>query len=95
MAIDKSTVEYVAHLARIELTQGELETLSKQLHDIVAFIDAFKALDLKDIAPTSHILDIENVLRDDVPVPSLDRALVLKNAPRKSDAFFVVPKVIE
>ncbi len=95
MALDKSIVLNVARLARVELRPDELDTLAAQLHDIVAFIDAFGDLQLADIAPTSHILPIVNVFRDDVPVASLARERVLENAPQKTDEFFVVPKVIE
>ena len=95
MAITRETVEYVAHLARIELQQKELEKLSKQLHDILDFIDTLTKVDIKDIAPTSHILPISNILREDVPRPSLTAQNALANAPQKEGNFFVVPKVIE
>lgn len=95
MAITKDTVKYVAHLARIDLAAKELETLSRQLEDILDFIDKLKQVDIKDIAPTSHILPINNVLRDDSPRESLSSDQALENAPRKHGNFFGVPKVIE
>ena len=95
MAIDKETVKYVAHLARIELQDKELEKLSRQLHDILDSIDKLKKLDIKNISPTSHILAISNVLREDKPCASLSSAEALMNAPCKEGNFFVVPKVIE
>lgn len=95
MAISKETVEYTAHLARIELEHNELEKLCKQLQDIIGFIDKLIKLDVKNISPTSHILPINNVLRDDSPRESLPQEKVLKNAPAKDNNFFVVPKVIE
>lgn len=95
MSIDKDTVKYTAHLARIELKPEELETLSGQLKDILGFIDKLKKLDIKDIIPTSHILPIHNVLRQDMPGESLPIEKALKNAPQKKDNFFVVPKIIE
>lgn len=95
MAISKETVEYVAHLARIELQPKELEKLSRQLHDVLNFIDKLSRVDVKDILPTSHILPIRNVLRDDSPRGSLPVEKVLLNAPVKEGNFFVVPKVIE
>jgi aspartyl-tRNA(Asn)/glutamyl-tRNA(Gln) amidotransferase subunit C len=95
MAINRETVEYVAHLARIELQPKELEKFSKQLHDILDFIDTLTKVDIKDIAPTSHILPINNVLRDDLPKGSLPLEKVLENAPSREGNFFVVPKVIE
>ena len=95
MAIDKTTLEYVAHLARIELQPKELEKLSKQLQDILDFIDKLKKIDTKDISPTSHILPLKNVLRQDEPRPSLPSENTLMNAPVREDNFFVVPKVID
>lgn len=95
MAIDKETVKYVANLARIELMDDELKKLSEQLKQIVDFIDKLKLLDIRDIEPTSHILPINNVLRDDQPRESLPISKTLENAPFKEGNFFVVPKVIE
>jgi len=95
MSITRETVEYVAHLARMELKPKELEKLSHQLQDILDFIDKLKKVDIKDINPTSHILPINNVLREDNPRESLPIDKVLKNAPRKEGNFFVVPKIIE
>jgi len=95
MSINKQTVEYVAHLARIELKTEELDRLSGQLNDILGFIDKLSKLDIKDIKPTSHILPISNILREDTPGESLTSAKTLQNAPDKQGNFFGVPKVIE
>lgn len=95
MAITKETVKYVAHLARIELGTKELEKLSQQLKDIIGFIDKLKKLDAKNISPTSHILPIHNVFRDDSLRKSLSCHKALENAPDKEGSFFGVPKVIE
>jgi len=95
MAITKDTVKYVAHLARIDLKPKELEKLSQQLQEILGFIDKLKKVDIKDIVPTSHILPINNVLRDDKPAESLSSDKALENAPDKEGNFFIVPKVIE
>ncbi len=95
MAIDKETIEYAAHLARIELKPKELEKLSGQLGDVIKFIDKLNKLDIKGIKPTSHILPINSVFREDVPAESLTSIKALKNAPCQERNFFVVPKVIE
>jgi aspartyl-tRNA(Asn)/glutamyl-tRNA(Gln) amidotransferase subunit C len=95
MAIDKNTVEYVAHLARIELKAEELDKLSRQLHDILGFIDKLSVLDVTQVKPASHILPISNVLRDDQPHACLSPQMALDNAPSKKDNFFSVPKIIE
>ena len=95
MAITKDTVKYVAHLARIDLKPKDLEKLSQQLQEILGFIDKLKKVDAKDIVPTSHILLINNVLRDDSPTESLSSHKALENAPQRQGNFFSVPKVIE
>lgn len=95
MSIDKNTVEYVAHLARIKLKSKELEKLSGQLQDIVGFIGKLNKINIENILPTSHILPINNVLREDEPRESLSVDKVLMNAPQRQANFFVVPKVIE
>ncbi len=95
MAINKETVRYVAHLARIDLKPKELEKLSQQLQDILDFIDKLKKLNIEDVNPTSHILPINNILRDDVPAKSLSPGQALGNAPQRQGNFFEVPKVIE
>ncbi|MCX5712201.1 MAG: Asp-tRNA(Asn)/Glu-tRNA(Gln) amidotransferase subunit GatC [Candidatus Omnitrophica bacterium] len=95
MALNKDTVKYTAHLARLELDPEQLEKLSIQLKDILGFIDSLSQLDISNIEPTSHILPINNVLREGVPKESLALEKVLQNAPRKKGNFFSVPKVIE
>ena len=95
MAIDKDTVKYVAHLARIRLTDKELDLLSGQLEDIVNFIDKLKEIDVTKVKPTSHILPVNNIFRKDKPIRSLNVSDALSNAPAQKDDFFVAPKVIE
>ena len=95
MQLNKETVEYVAHLARIDLEDKELEKLSHQLKDILDFIDKLKDLEIQDINPTSHILPLNNVLREDLPQEPLSIDKTLANAPEKKGNFFVVPKIIE
>ena len=90
----KIDVEYVARLARIKLSQEEAKLLALQLGDILGYIDKLKELDVKDTPPTSHVLDIQNVLRKDINKPSLAVADVLKCAPQKEGDYFKVPRVI-
>ena len=94
-SITKETVQHVAHLARIELSTLELEKLVLQLQDILDFIDKLKKIDIKGINPTSHILPINNVLREDDPSVSLSIDKALTNAPHREGNFFAVPQVIE
>jgi aspartyl-tRNA(Asn)/glutamyl-tRNA(Gln) amidotransferase subunit C len=95
MAINKEVVDYVAYLARIQLSEEETGRLAQQLEGIVAFIDALKNVNVEHISPTSHILPVQNVLRDDVPGQSLPIDKVLMNAPQPEGDFFGVPKIIE
>jgi aspartyl-tRNA(Asn)/glutamyl-tRNA(Gln) amidotransferase subunit C len=95
MAIDKNIVQYVAHLARIELKPKELEKLAEQLKGILRFIDNLNRIDTTKISPTSHILPISNVLREDSGKESLSSGKALENAPERQGDFFVVPKVID
>lgn len=95
MSITKETVKYVANLSRIDLTDNELEELSVQLNDILEFIDKLKKVDIEGVNPTSHILSVSNVLREDKAGNSLTISKVLENAPQKKGNFFVVPRVIE
>ena len=92
MAIDREQLLHVAHLARLELRDGELERLGAQLNDILEAVSKVSELDLVDVPPTSHPLDLVNVLRPDEPRPSLSLDEAFANAPeRESDAFRVPP----
>lgn len=91
----KAIVEYAADLARIELKPEELERLSSQLQAILDFIDKLKKLDIEGVSPTSHVLPINNVFRDDVAAESLPIEKTLANAPQKEGNFFGVPAVID
>ncbi|MBM3243585.1 MAG: Asp-tRNA(Asn)/Glu-tRNA(Gln) amidotransferase subunit GatC [Candidatus Omnitrophica bacterium] len=93
--IDKKTVEYVANLARIDLKEKELERLSGQLIDILGFIDKLKKVNVDNVSPTSHAIEVNSVLRDDVTKVSLPIGKALFNAPSKNNNSFIVPKVIE
>lgn len=95
MSLDKETIKHVAHLARIELQPNELERLFIELHEIIGFIDKLKCLNVEQVKPASHILSINNVLRDDQAHLSLTPKKALENAPAKKGNFFSVPKIIE
>lgn len=95
MSIAKETVEYVANLSRIKLDAGELEKISAELGNILDFIGKLKGVNTDNVAPTSHILPVNNVLRQDENDVSLSAQKALENSPKKEENFFVVPKVIE
>jgi aspartyl-tRNA(Asn)/glutamyl-tRNA(Gln) amidotransferase subunit C len=92
--ISRDDVAHVAHLARLELTDDELETYTEQLGAILDHAQDVAALDTSGVPPTAHPLPLENVLRDDVVRPSLDRDEVLAQAPAAEGAFFRVPRIL-
>jgi aspartyl-tRNA(Asn)/glutamyl-tRNA(Gln) amidotransferase subunit C len=95
-AIDKKTVQHVAHLARLEFDESQLELYSSQLASILSYIDKLNEIDTSSTQPTSHPLaSLKNVFRSDAPKPSLAPDEALSNAPAKDGNFFVVPPVIE
>ena len=92
MAIDKEQLLHVAQLARLELRDDEVERLGVQLNDILSAVSKVSALDLSDVPPTSHPLDVVNVWDTDEPRPCLTVEEALANAPdREGDVFRVPP----
>lgn len=95
MKIDKKTIEYIANLSRIELSNQEKETFVHQLSDILAYIEKLNQLNTQDVKPMAYSANTTNVLRDDKLEPSISREDALVNAPSTMGVFFKVPKVIE
>jgi aspartyl-tRNA(Asn)/glutamyl-tRNA(Gln) amidotransferase subunit C len=91
MAISRDEVLHVAKLARLALTEEEIERLTLELAKILDAVGVVSELDLVDVPPTSHPLDLVNVWADDVPVASLPLDDVLANAPEAEDGMFRVP----
>jgi aspartyl-tRNA(Asn)/glutamyl-tRNA(Gln) amidotransferase subunit C len=92
--IDRETVLKVAYLSRLELTEDEVELFSKQLKDIIGFVEKLNELDTENVVPFYELIDVETPLREDIPHESLSQEEALKNAPQKDKGFFVVPRVI-
>jgi aspartyl-tRNA(Asn)/glutamyl-tRNA(Gln) amidotransferase subunit C len=93
--ITREDVEHVAELARLELTAAEKEQFIAQLNSILTYIEKLSELNTAGVEPTSHVLPMSNVFRDDEVRPSLDRDRALQNAPQQSHFFFKVPRIIE
>ena len=91
MAIDREQLLHVAHLARLELRDEELERLGGQLNDILEAVSKVSELDLSEAPPTSHPLDLVNVWAEDEPRPCLTVEEALANAPEREGAYFKVP----
>jgi aspartyl-tRNA(Asn)/glutamyl-tRNA(Gln) amidotransferase subunit C len=93
--IERKEVEHVARLARLALTDVEIERMREQLNGILAYIEKLNALDTSGVEPTSHAVPLLNVMRDDEPGACLPRDEVLANAPDRAGEFFRVPRIIE
>jgi aspartyl-tRNA(Asn)/glutamyl-tRNA(Gln) amidotransferase subunit C len=91
MAIDREQLLHVARLARLELHDEELERLGAQLNDILEAVSKVAELDLSDVPPTSHPLDVVNVSAADEPRECLPVEEALANAPDREGAYFKVP----
>jgi aspartyl-tRNA(Asn)/glutamyl-tRNA(Gln) amidotransferase subunit C len=95
MSISREEVQKVAFLARLKLTEQEAEQFTGQLNDILRFAEKLNELDTEHVEPTSHVLPMFNVLRDDEVRPSIPREKALVNAPEQKDGMFRVPAVFE
>jgi aspartyl-tRNA(Asn)/glutamyl-tRNA(Gln) amidotransferase subunit C len=93
--ISKQEVEYVAHLARLEIDDAQKDKFTSQLNDILLYIDKLNELDTKGVEPMSHAIAVTNAFRDDKVVESIGTESSLANAPDARGEFFRVPKVIE
>jgi aspartyl-tRNA(Asn)/glutamyl-tRNA(Gln) amidotransferase subunit C len=92
--ISRDDVAHVARLARLDVADGELDLFAEQLGAVLEHADELAALDLAGVPPTAHPLPLENVLRDDVVRPSLDRDEVLAQAPATEAGMFRVPRIL-
>ena len=89
--IDREQVLHVARLARLRLSEEELERMPAELSKILEHVERMDMLDLDGVEPTSHVVELQNVLRDDVPRPCLPRERALQGAPDVADGGFRVP----
>jgi aspartyl-tRNA(Asn)/glutamyl-tRNA(Gln) amidotransferase subunit C len=89
--IDRDQVLHVAKLARLELTEEEVEKMASELSGILEHVEHINELDLEEVEPTSHVVAVENVLRPDEPRPSWPREEVLERAPDPAGGSFRVP----
>ncbi|MDI6892823.1 MAG: Asp-tRNA(Asn)/Glu-tRNA(Gln) amidotransferase subunit GatC [Actinomycetota bacterium] len=94
MAITKKDVEHVAWLARLALTDEEKDMFTRQLSQILEHAGKIAELDTSKILPTSHVLPVKNVFREDETRPCLSREEALSNAPAKERGMLKIPKII-
>lgn len=95
MALAADHIRHVAALARLTLTDEEIQRFAGQLDQILAHVDKLKQLKTDDVPPTSHAVPMSNVFRQDAPAPSLPVEHGLANAPQREGPFFKVPRVLE
>ncbi len=89
--LDRNQVLHVARLARLELTEEEVDRMAVELSHVLDHIEKIRELDLDGVEPTSHVVDVVNALRPDVPEPSLPREVALQSAPEPLEGGFGVP----
>ncbi len=92
--VDRDWVRKVAHLARLKLSEDEVELFSRQLGDILSFVQQLEELDTSKVEPYIQKVE-ETPMREDKPGETLPQEEALKNAPEREDGFFVVPRIVE
>ena len=93
--VNREEVLKIASLAKLSLTEEEVEKYTSQFNDILDYMHQLNELDTENVEPLSHVLELTNVTRKDVEESSLKRKEVLKNAPESDGDYFIVPKVID
>ncbi len=91
----RDEVSWIAHLARLELSDAELTAMTRQLSAIVEYVNQLQEVNTDGVEPLAHPLDIHNIFRADEPTPSLPVDAALANAPNRKDDFYAVPAVLE
>ena len=94
MSISRQDVEKVALLARLQLTDDELATMTDELAQIVGYVDQLAEVNTDGVEPMAHAVEVANVFRDDVVTASLPREEALANAPHHDDRGYLVPAVL-
>lgn len=94
MALTREQVEWVAHLARLELTEEELQGMMVQLSEILDYVAQLQQVSTEGVQPLAHPLPLQNVFRADEPLDSLPVDAALQNAPKRQDDYFSVPSVL-
>lgn len=95
MKLTREEVRHIALLARISLSEGEIEKLREQLSNILENFEILQEVDTTDIPPTAQVTGLENVMREDESAPSFSQKEILANAPQQEEGFFRIKAVLE
>lgn len=95
MSVSKEEVQYMAHLARLQFSEEETESLAKDMNRILDYMSDLEEVDTGDVEPLEHVIDLEYRLRDDKAEEPLSHEEALKNAPDADSDYFRVPRVID
>jgi len=95
MALTREEVEHVALLGRLELDEQEIDRFTQQLNSVLEYFEQLREIDTQGVPPTSHVIPLTDVMRDDELAPSLPVEDILANAPSRIAETFRVPKVVE
>jgi aspartyl-tRNA(Asn)/glutamyl-tRNA(Gln) amidotransferase subunit C len=95
MSVTREEVRHIAKLARLRLSIGEEQLMSEQLSSILDYIEQLNELDVSEVEPMTHVLDLVNATRTDAPEHRISHEQALKNAPSADSDYFRVPRVIE
>lgn len=95
MSVSKEEVQYVAHLARLQLSPEETKSLAGDMNDILDYMETLDEVDTSDVEPLEHVIDLEYRFREDKTKKPLDHDKALKNAPDADSDYFRVPRVID
>ena len=95
MSLTAEEVRHIALLSRLELTDEEVEKYTRELGQILNYVEQLRELNVDDVEPISHAIPMANVYRGDEPGPSFDAETALANAPERNDPFFLTPRVTE
>ena len=95
MKITDETIEYVAALAKLQLSEDEKEKAKEDLSKILGYMETMNELNTDEVEPMSHVFSVKNVMREDEVTNGNDQEALLQNAPRKKDGSYMVPKTVE
>ena len=95
MKIERREVEHVAALARLRLSEEEIDKFTGQLDGILTYFEMLNTLDTSDVEPTAHVIEITNAFRDDEARDSYPPDEILENAPEREDQYFKVPRIVD